>query len=198
MKKTKSLAFTLAEVLITLGVIGVVCAMTIPTLMKNTQDAEFKTAYKKAFAVASQAMTSLYNDYEYHPYSEGNYNFDLFKSKFNVAKDCSSGNNSSCWVPTGEKACDGTCGGPGLPISTCHAFIDNSGMAWTVYYDLESIILVDTNGNKAPNKYGKDRWLLNYGAAISTGKLLPVPDDPVENDFTCHYPPCYSTSWLYN
>ena len=34
-KHYKSLAFTLAEVLITLGIVGVVAAMTIPTLMHN-------------------------------------------------------------------------------------------------------------------------------------------------------------------
>ena len=33
MKKIK--AFTLAEVLVTLGIIGVVSAMTVPTLMQN-------------------------------------------------------------------------------------------------------------------------------------------------------------------
>src|SRR5574344_1287216 len=36
--------FTLAEVLITLGVIGVVAAITIPTLMNNTNDKELDTA----------------------------------------------------------------------------------------------------------------------------------------------------------
>ena len=34
---TKRFGFTLAEVLITLGIIGVVAAMTIPTLIANTQ-----------------------------------------------------------------------------------------------------------------------------------------------------------------
>ena len=32
--------FTLAEVLITLGIIGVVAAMTMPTLMNSTQGAQ--------------------------------------------------------------------------------------------------------------------------------------------------------------
>ena len=41
-------AFTLAEVLITLGIIGVVAAMTIPTLISNTNGAQFKTGFKKA------------------------------------------------------------------------------------------------------------------------------------------------------
>lgn len=34
----KAKAFTLAEVLITLGIIGVVAALTIPALMQNIQD----------------------------------------------------------------------------------------------------------------------------------------------------------------
>ena len=41
---TKRFGFTLAEVLITLGIIGVVAAMTKPTLMNQTQGAQYKTA----------------------------------------------------------------------------------------------------------------------------------------------------------
>ena len=48
--------FTLAEVLITLGIIGVVAAMTMPTLMNATSGVQYKTAYKKALSVISQAI----------------------------------------------------------------------------------------------------------------------------------------------
>ena len=48
--------FTLAEVLITLGIIGVVAAMTMPTLMNATNGAQYKTAFKKALSVISQAV----------------------------------------------------------------------------------------------------------------------------------------------
>lgn len=50
-------AFTLAEVLITLGIIGVVAAMTMPTLMNSTQGAQYKAAYKKALSALGQAVT---------------------------------------------------------------------------------------------------------------------------------------------
>ncbi|MBE7710141.1 MAG: type II secretion system protein [Cyanobacteria bacterium SIG32] len=52
----KKQGFTLAEVLITLGIIGVVAAMTIPTLISNTNGAQFKTAYKKALSTLNQAV----------------------------------------------------------------------------------------------------------------------------------------------
>ena len=54
---TKRFGFTLAEVLITLGIIGVVAAMTMPTLMNSTNGAQYKAAYKKALSAISQAVT---------------------------------------------------------------------------------------------------------------------------------------------
>lgn len=43
----KKCAFTLAEVLITLGIIGVVAAITIPSLMAATQEASLVPKVKK-------------------------------------------------------------------------------------------------------------------------------------------------------
>ena len=48
--------FTLAEVLITLGIIGVVAAMTIPSLINAAQGKELETAFKKAYSVLTQAV----------------------------------------------------------------------------------------------------------------------------------------------
>lgn len=56
----KKLGFTLAEVLITLVIIGVIAAMTVPTLMNNTQGQENKTAFKKAISSMNQALTLEY------------------------------------------------------------------------------------------------------------------------------------------
>lgn len=50
-------AFTLAEVLITLGIIGIVAALTIPTLMQNANEKATVTALKKAYSTLSQAYT---------------------------------------------------------------------------------------------------------------------------------------------
>ncbi len=44
----KHRGFTLAEVLITLGIIGVVAAMTIPTLIANTNSQKYRAQFKKA------------------------------------------------------------------------------------------------------------------------------------------------------
>ena len=51
-------AFTLAEVLVTLGIIGVVAAMTMPVLIQNHQEKVTVTRLKKVYSVLSQAYMS--------------------------------------------------------------------------------------------------------------------------------------------
>ena len=45
--------FTLAEVLITLVIIGVIASMTIPTLMNKTNKQEYVSRLKKAYSTLS-------------------------------------------------------------------------------------------------------------------------------------------------
>ncbi len=52
----KKAAFTLAEVLITLGIIGIVAAMTIPTLISNYQKKQRLVQLKNSFSVVSNAI----------------------------------------------------------------------------------------------------------------------------------------------
>lgn len=69
-KLQNKFAFTLAEVLITLGIIGVVAAMTIPTLIARVQNKELETAFKKNYSM-------LQNAYEKACYDNGGKAIDL-------------------------------------------------------------------------------------------------------------------------
>lgn len=51
----KKNGFTLAEVLITLTIIGVIATMTLPALMTNTQEQQAKTALKKGINTLTEA-----------------------------------------------------------------------------------------------------------------------------------------------
>ena len=53
----RRVAFTLAEVLITLGIIGIVAAMTIPTLIANYQKKQTVSKLKQTYSIISQALT---------------------------------------------------------------------------------------------------------------------------------------------
>ena len=52
----KNLGFTLAEVLLTLGIIGVVAAMTIPMLITNYQKKQVAAQLKESYSVFQQAV----------------------------------------------------------------------------------------------------------------------------------------------
>lgn len=205
-------AFTLAEVLITLGIIGVVAAMTIPSLMNNVGDAQYKTAYKKAYSVATQAWTSALGDNNlvartgWADATAKITNFNAFKSYFKVAVDCPS-NNTKCWVDAERYA--------NTPFTTAAlSFVDSSGMSWSLTANDASTgseILVDTNGIKAPNKYGQDRFIFNTtidGSTSNPGipnKIIPVGDCLSTSSCFATYTdvcpsvsnhPCYFTTWL--
>ena len=55
-------AFTLAEVLVTLGVLGVVAAMTMPTLMSSHQKKVYAVQMNKVYNELQQAFLKFRND----------------------------------------------------------------------------------------------------------------------------------------
>lgn len=62
MKNSKQKAFTLAEVLITLGIIGVVAAMTIPNLITNYKAHQLRSQFLKAYSLTQQAFKLMEED----------------------------------------------------------------------------------------------------------------------------------------
>jgi len=224
--KDKFFAFTLAEVLIVIGMIGIIANMTIPTLINNAQEQTYKTGYKKAYSVLSQALVSASADGNIIPQT-GSYasqgadaNFAAIKGKFIVTKSCiaTSAELAKCWNTTGEEW-----RGEG---DSAASFIDNSGMAWRLRArDVDGVfpaILIDTNGSKRPNQYGKDRFPFlfsgittipvdpsdvwnSYMDLFAGGlptKFIPMGDVTLSGDnnlsicpsLATH--PCYYTSWI--
>lgn len=209
-------SFTLAEVLITLGIIGVVASITIPTLMQNLNDNAFKVAYKKAYSDMSNAFIQAIQENSLTPragssdFTATTSEWAVIKNAFKVIKECTSAQLYDCWA-NADTVCDGAYGiSTGLPTTSVstNSFIDKSGRSWSEYSTLENIYLVDTNGFKPPNKFGKDRWIFTFldsnNTRITTG--LPAKIGVLTGDKTtavggcswCHNPPCYYHSWLYD
>ena len=63
LNEKRKAAFTLAEVFITLGVIGVVAALTIPTLIAKHQKQVFVNRVKQTYSIVSNAMISAVAEY---------------------------------------------------------------------------------------------------------------------------------------
>lgn len=152
---TKRSAFTLAEVLITLGIIGVVAAMTIPTLMSNTGKQEFKTGFKKMISVMNQAVTMNYaldsSDLADVVGTSATADINIYgilNNRMNVAR-----------IETGAIAEMGTVGEGNSGLANNYSFFFNDGMmisfpktAATCTKAAPCKALVDVNGTKKPNQ----------------------------------------------
>ena len=155
-------AFTLAEVLITLGIIGVVAAMTMPTLMNSTNGAQYKTAYKKALSVLSQAvvLNVALDDYDLFQATStatGTNDaslYSLFYNRMNVVKT-DDGSSNVGWSSGDAKF--------GNQAGSNYTLFFNDGITFTFSEEDTGCTLngdraglcygvIDVNGKKNPNK----------------------------------------------
>ena len=163
---TKRFGFTLAEVLITLTIIGIVAAMTMPTLINNTNGAQFKTAYKKALSVLSQAvvMNIALDDYDLAGTSANASADDSISSLYKMFKDRTNGEVLSDDELSNYKVIiqnDGTepTGTATAVPNTNYTFRFQDGIAFSFENDAAGCTeadpcfgWIDANGTKGPNK----------------------------------------------
>ena len=96
-KRSKKMAFTLAEVLITLGIIGVVAALTLPALLTNVQSkirAEQIRSAKYKFSLATEKMARLNL---IGPYDSTDAFVDELQKHLKISKRCNASNLRGCW-----------------------------------------------------------------------------------------------------
>ena len=95
--KQKHAAFTLAEVLITLGIIGVVAALTLPALLTNVQSkirGEQKRSVMYKFSLATEKMARLNL---IGPYDSTDAFVDELQKHLKISKRCNASNLRGCW-----------------------------------------------------------------------------------------------------
>jgi len=176
--------FTLAEVLITLGIIGVVAALTIPTLSQNATERSTVVATKKIFSILSSAYKRAEQE-DGNPTQwdltfavDGSDMLNKIKPYLQIAKDCTD-LSSGCWSTdrykgldsslqmdydgeTTMRLVDGTLIFASVWDGDCALSIGNS----LALQNICGQYLVDINGAKKPNQHGKDLfgfWLTKYG-----------------------------------
>ncbi len=175
-------AFTLAEVLVTLGVLGVVAAMTMPTLMSSHQKKVYAVQMNKVYNELQQAFLKFRNDKnavtltEAGLASQADVN-QFLKDYFKTVTVCDN-LEPPCIPNTEYKNLNGAsvlgggvenvknwfsnvnCGVLGSGATICIEALGNNshvsnGVKW-------SHILVDTNGMKKPNTGGRDVFFIAY------------------------------------
>lgn len=197
--KFKTSAFTLAEVLITLGIIGVVAAMTIPTLISKVGKRQLESQIKATYATISQTMRAAQaddvgfdmqiNDGDSASMKEW---FETYISPYlKTEKVCY--NSSGCWHKKGiTKDLNGN----------LSAWDNDNGIGDTIvtfviakgaYFNIDAykttsmnnifgintngsdglVFFFDANGDKKPNRIGKDIYIL----AFTDKGLVPAGSD---------------------
>lgn len=169
----KFIAFTLAEVLIVMGIIGVVAEMTVPTLMNQTQKVQGLSGLKKAYTNFNQTLNRMASDLGCN--GDLSCVFDTtdpdtlgpkITAYFNVAKTCTT-SQRGCFPDIVAFNYDGTSRLSGWDRYG-YRFITKDGMSYSLDADsaltancsLQNIcmdvFMVDINGLKSPNILGRD------------------------------------------
>ncbi|MBP3924870.1 type II secretion system protein [bacterium] len=185
-------AFTLAEVLITLGIIGVVAAMTLPAVIANHQSSVLQQRFKKAYSSMSQVFQRVaFEDYG------GNMNIE-YTQFGDIIEACNERIIKSSVCLYGQNNCDTTIfpfKNYEHPANIGNFLVSNYGITQYANFindgvlalndgtfvifdngDLsgKTLITIDTNGwRNKPNKGGVDFFMFELK---SNGALVPVED----------------------
>lgn len=150
--RQKYTAFSFAEVLLAMTILGIVASYTIPVLLQQIQDATLKTAWKREYTVLAQAtsrvmmdnggtmMGAVYN---------GGAVIPAYSKYMTFSKVCAWPNSAECWASTTiSDLVAGAVQTNGMLIQ-----VDGSGSCSFVGC---VTIRVDVNGYKKPNTCGQD------------------------------------------
>ena len=195
MKYKNNKGFTLAEVLVTLGIIGVVAAMTMPTLVSNHQRTVYVTQLKKVVTELAQAADRAASDNNAVSLDETKYRreggaADFLKDYFKIARDCGE-SPTPCFADSYETMSGDSADFPETVDDAVTLASGASILIWNVLgYDPEYHgyldIIVDVNGRQGPNIYGRDLFQMQL---YSDGKIAETYNgsDPSDNCLTSDY-----------
>lgn len=178
----KKAAFTLAEVLITLGIIGVVAAMTMPSLIQNYQEKATVTKLKKCYSLVSQAYVSILNDEGGSDTLQAGDDLEMmekFGKYLKYQKTC--GRNKGCFPNVTYKSVTGNGYSKWeddttdrsraiLTDGTLIMFNKSAMRGGNEGNYLYAQIYVDINGFKGPNQLGRDFFYFY----INPEKIVPA------------------------
>lgn len=191
---TKKFGFTLTEVLITLSIVGVISAMTVPTLMNKYQkeaqavqirkaSQEFANAidmYITAEGKTTLAATGIFDDVD-----------EFIEDNFKTTNTCNA-NDTSCFAAS-YRSIDNTknsavgCGGKSYTLansaSICvtafkqnQSFVPGGPVLQLIGRPYLKVVM-DTNGSEKPNIGGRDifTFYINKKGEIQGNSPAPQP-----------------------
>ncbi|RAI12860.1 MAG: hypothetical protein DKM24_00200 [Candidatus Melainabacteria bacterium] len=199
MKMRKNKAFTLAETLVVMGIIGVVAALTIPNLSSSTANKENVARVQKAYSTINEAFERVqaeYGNIQRWPLRDfgwnGNNDTDFFANRMSeylkVSKNCARNANQGC-MASSVKYLNGTSTTSGYSAVTdadtsAYKMILADGTGLAIQVVSGSIFMnVDIDGpRKGSGTIGKDWFRFVYDAS-STKKVIPANTSNLTSSF---------------
>ncbi len=202
-KNYEKLGFTLAEVLVTLLIIGVVAAMTIPGLRKTSEEAATAPIVNKAYSTianATKAVETKEGGIRFLPWNDiEKLMDDYYIPQFNVMRNCKK--NGGCFDSEyTTRSLDGKTNNDFQNSKNWYTFVTADGMYWAVaagntekgicqYSEGTPAYIkngcanfeVDTNGPKGPNTIGVDI----FGFVVTPEGTFPMGGCPGCKSTTC-------------
>lgn len=194
---TAKRGFTLAEILVTLGIIGIVAALTFPTLANNWQRKSYVTQLHKVYNEFQQGFVQLMDEHQAQNvveaglYTGSSYEKNFITHYFDVTQDC--GTTSGSCFASRYKTING--GSGTITTSGYHALLSNGAV---IAFNIDGInkgdentedfvgtIFVDVNGQEGPNVGGRDMFKL-YFYADGTVDDAGVNPNCRKNGGTCY------------
>ena len=179
----------MSEVLITIGIIGVVAAMTLPSVINNIQGRQLQSALKKSYSTISQALDMYYaeNGERFVVTQEAGTLKNVLMKYIKNVKDCGLGTGNKDCIYAYNRSYDTfndiykNFNGTNTMNSAYFndgQFVINDGslvMIENMIGSNKNYISIDVNGyRKKPNRLGQDVFMFQI---MPDGRLLPMGMD---------------------
>lgn len=203
--------FTLAEVLITLGIIGIIASLTIPSLVLNTQKQEFTSTLRKQYVTLSKALLNMSRDMGctgdmlctglFDSTSSAKDLGDALIPYIHVIQNCGLNTNQGCFPNGVTIYYDGSGTRSNsydsnaltykfITIDGSSIFLGDASNDCTSNSGLNSLsqtcgtVTIDVNGSRGPNNWGRDIFAFFI---TRTGLLYPNGGEFHQNSGTSQY-----------
>jgi type II secretory pathway pseudopilin PulG len=186
--RTVSKAFTLSELAVSMGIIGVISLLTVPGVITFVEEAKAKATLKSTLGMVKEVVNNISQNGEFEVASAtGNATTDaqalavLFAKKFKTQKQCLDSAIAGNCCATATMGVGGEQNEPGLVLENGAVISGLNNMPYNG-------IVIDWNGSAVPNTVGINgdtlHILINTSSVdqgtvypIRPGEVLPYPGD---------------------
>ncbi|HSA07381.1 MAG TPA: type II secretion system protein [Candidatus Gastranaerophilales bacterium] len=179
-------AFTVSEVLLTLAIIGVIAALTLPSLLKSYEKNTWTTGYKAGINIISQITKTIMSENnntlvgKWGAGGDDQSVYDLYSPYFKTVRTCENINPKGSCFNSVYTLMDNAIN---AAVNGVYSVILTNGMSLSFYNPVGPVdyilIYLDINGAKSPNVLGKDLHIIKV--SINSDPVKPYLVDVAEN-----------------